>query len=133
MHYLKRSVTGKSGWMALILDMSKAYDRIEWSFLKAMLEKLDFDIKLINLFMECITSVHYTINHAGIEFGSITPGRGIWQGDPLFSYLFLICMKGLTALIQEYERKRLIKGIRVPRGAPISSHMFFADDSYIFC
>lgn len=39
-------------------------------------------------------------------------------------------MEGLTALI---ERRRLLSGIKVARGAPVLTHMFFADDSYIYC
>lgn len=68
-----------------------------------------------------------------MEFGSIVPSRGIRQGDPLSSYLSLICMEGLSAIIHNFEQKKLIKGIRVARGAPVMSHMLFADDSYIFC
>ncbi|KAL8133670.1 hypothetical protein AgCh_008927 [Apium graveolens] len=133
MHYMKRKVAGKTGWMALKLDMSKAYDRVEWDFLKAMLEKLGFDRKLIDLFMECVTSVKYKITHSGIEFGAIVPSRGIRQGDPLSSYLFLVCMEGLTALIRDNERRGCLTGIKVARRAPMLSHLFFADDSFIFC
>nr|XP_017221408.1 PREDICTED: uncharacterized protein LOC108198150 [Daucus carota subsp. sativus] len=133
MHYMKRKVGGRAGRMALKLDMSKAYDRVEWSFLRAMLEKLGFDRRLVNLLLECVTSARYRINHSGKEFGLIVPERGIRQGDPLSSYIFLICMEGLTTLIQENVRRKNIKGIKVARGAPILSHLFFADDNYIYC
>lgn len=49
------------------------------------------------------------------------------------SYLFLVCMEGLTALINDYERRNLLSGIKIARGAPVLTHMFFADDSYIYC
>lgn len=83
--------------------------------------------------MSCISSVHYQISHAGRIFGHISPTRGLRQGDPLSSYLFLICIEGFTALINNYEHRGLIQGIEVVRHAPPISHMFFADDCYIFC
>lgn len=119
--------------MVLKLDMSKAYDRVEWSYIRAMLSKLGFSNSVVNLFMQCISTARYNITHSGKEFGSIIPQRGLRQGDPLSSYLFLICMEGLSALIKSNEQCGLIKGIKVARGAPSVSHLFFTDDSYIYC
>lgn len=119
--------------MALKLDMSKAYDRVEWVFLKAMLTKMGFKDHLIQLFMECVQSVIYKITYSGKVIGSVVPSRRIRQGDPLSSYLFLVCMEGLTTLLQDNARRNLLTGIRVARTAPTLTHMFFADDSYIFC
>lgn len=132
MHFMKRKTKGMEGWMALKLDMSKAYDRVEWSFLKAVLTKMGFDRHWVKLIMSCVVSANYQIAHSGRVFGSIVPQRGIRQGDPLSSYLFLICIEGFTALIHDYERRQLIKGIRIARNVPDISHMFFADDSFIF-
>lgn len=133
MHYLKRKTRGKEGWMAMKIDMSKAYDRVEWKFLEEVLKKLGFDQRVVGLFMLCVSTASYQIAHAGKTFGEINPTRGIRQGDPLSSYLFLICMEGFTALINDFERRGLVKGIKVARNAPTISHMFFADDAYIFC
>lgn len=86
-----------------------------------------------NLFLGCVASDMYQITHAGREFGNIVPGRGFCQADPISSYLFLICIEGFTTIIKKYERRKLIRGIQVARGALIVSHMLFANDNYIFC
>ena len=55
MHYLKRKTKGKTGWMALKLDMSKAFDRIEWGFIEAMLHRLGVSSHFVKLIMACVS------------------------------------------------------------------------------
>lgn len=131
-HYLKRKKFGRQGQTALKLDMSKAYDRIEWKFLKGMMIKLGFCVKWVHLIMMCVMSVDYTIMHNGDRVGPIFTQRGLRQGDPLSPYIFIICAEGLSALLSSYEAKGLIHGCKISLQAPIISHLFFADDSLLF-
>ncbi|KAM6586543.1 hypothetical protein CsatA_009148 [Cannabis sativa] len=113
--------------------MSKAYDRIEWSFLEAMLLKMGFTPRWIGLIMSCVSSANYKVIHGCHEMGPINPTRGIRQGDPLSPYLFILCAEGLSSLLRKYEHHGYIHGCKVANGAPRVSHMLFADDSYLYC
>ena len=118
--------------MALKLDMSKAYDIIEWGFLEQMLLTLGFHREWVGFIMSCETSVSYSILVNGQPTNLIKPSRGLRQGDPLSPYLFLICTEGLAALIDDAATRKLIHGVKICRNAPSITHLFFADDSLMF-
>ena len=77
MRHISKKLGGKVGDMALKLDMSKAYDRVEWVCLEKIMEKLGFADRWRCLVMKCVTSVNYAIKVNGCPIGSITPTRGI--------------------------------------------------------
>ena len=81
--------------------------------------------------MACVSSVSYRVRFNSQETDKFTPTRGIRQGDPLSPYLFLLCAKGISSLLQYEEEAGGIEGVRVCRNAPSVSHLLFADDSLI--
>lgn len=112
--------------------MSKAYDMIEWDFLQDIMFKLHFDAKWLNLIMHCVTIIRYSVHCEGREVCPIMPSRGLRQSDPLSSYLFILCAEGLSSLIKRHESLGLLHGVRAARRAPMVSHLFFTDDSFLF-
>ena len=117
LHQMKRRKSGKTWHMALKLDMSKAYDRLEWIFLQQIMEKMGFHPRWVSWIMECIKSVTYSVLINGEPKGHIVPTRGIRQGDPLSPYLFLLCLEGLNGLIEQVVSDRHVEGFPFVRTA----------------
>ena len=118
--------------MATKLDMSKAFDRVEWFFIQRVMERMGFNTRWINWVMLCITTVSYSVIINGVVWGNITPTRGLCQGDPFSLSLFLLCVEGLSAVVNEAARNQQWMSISICRGCPRITHLFFADDSILF-
>ena len=60
-------------FMAAKTDMSKAFDRVEWNYLKALLQSLGFDNIWVRWIMSFVTKVNYSILLNGQSYGFISP------------------------------------------------------------
>lgn len=85
-HYIRRKTQGKYGYAGLKIDVSKAYDQLEWQFVEDMLTKFDFHQTRIARIMTCSRTVTYSFLQQGKVFGEVKPERGIRQGDPISPY-----------------------------------------------
>ena len=133
LHHMKTQKSKTADFMTLKLDMSKAYDGVEWRFLIEIMKKMGFCDAWVTLIYECISTVSYSILVNGEPKGEISPTRGIRQGDPLSPYLFLLCSEGLNRMIQQAARDNVIRGFSLCKNGPKITNLFFADDTLLFC
>lgn len=131
-HHMRNKKGGQEGEIALKLDVSKAYDRVDWSYLQQRMRSMGFCEGWIRWMMRCVTTVIYEFCFNGMTVGPIIPGRGLRQGDPLSPYLFLMCVEGLSNNLDRAAERGEITGCRISATAPEVTHLLFADDSFLF-
>lgn len=132
LHFLKSSAAKRHCSMAVKTDMSKAYDRLEWEFIKLVFQRLGFHPTWVNWIMQCVTTVSYAYLINGSPKGKVKPQRGIRQGDPLSPYIFILCSEVLSGLCMKAQDEGSLQGIRVAKGSPQINHLLFADDTMFF-
>jgi hypothetical protein len=109
LHFMKRKKAQDLRCCALKLDMRKAYDRVEWSYLRAIMLLFDGD-----------------------HLEKFNPTRGMCQGDPISPYLFLLVAEGLSCVLKAGIQSSNLNGIKVAPTAPVVSHLLFEDDILLF-
>ncbi|XP_026384103.1 uncharacterized protein LOC113279643 [Papaver somniferum] len=130
--YSMKRKTIKKALVGLKLDMSKAFDRVEWSFLLSIFRQLGFHNDWISLIEQCISTSNISILINGSPSSTFSPTRGIRQGDPLSPYLFLFVTKAFSRILQLNVDSRCLSGIRINHHCPSINHMFFTDDCLLF-
>ena len=131
LHSFKRRKV-KGGFVAMKVDHQKAYDRINWNFLRTVLRRFGFQEVFVNWIMQCMTSVLFSFLINGGKSKSFRPTRGIRQGDPLSPYLFIICQEVLSRLIDKELIEGNIRGVCMNVGGPAFTHVMYADDIILF-
>ena len=118
--------------MALKIDLEKAYDKLEWIFIRDMLIRANLLADLIDIIMSCISTVSTSILFNGEALDPTYSSRGIRQRDPLSSYLFILCMEFLGQLIEEKCNAKLWQPVKASCSGPAFSHLFFAYKLVLF-
>jgi hypothetical protein len=131
LHFMKRNRAKKNRFCALKLDMRKAYDRLEWSYLEAVMIKLGYHRLWVRMVMRLVSTVSFRVLFNGGKLRQFTPSWGVRQGDPISPYLFLLATEGLSCLLKNHSLSSELHGLKVALSAPAVRHLFFADDSLL--
>ena len=123
MHYLEENdLEG----LLLLADFEKAFDSIEWDFLRKALQSFNFGSSICRWFdtfykdsKNCVINNGYMSKFFSLE-------RGCRQGDPLSPYLFLI---GVELLSLKLKSNSLIKGMSLGNSESLISQ--YADDTFL--
>ena len=131
LHKIRHNKGHRNDLVALKLDISKTYDRVEWNFHEQTMSILGFSVKWIRLIMSCITTTCFSIIINGDPVGLIKPEKSLRQGCPLSPYLFILCAETFSNLLHQAEREQKIRGLKFAKDITIS-HLLFVDDSLVF-
>jgi len=121
------------GNMACKIDISKAFDTLDWSFLMQVLLKFGFNTKFCSWILTILESAKLSVSVNGKQHGFFSCKRGVRQGDPLSPLLFCIAEDVLNRSISKLVMNGKVELIKASRNQCVPSHILYADDVMIFC
>lgn len=124
-------LSNKSDAAILKIDLQKAFDCLEWGFIRCLLAKIGLRSNIINWIMACVEKVSYVVIINGIPSPFFLAERGLRQGCPLSPLLFILSMNSLSLHINEVVIGNRCRTLKICRNIFIS-HNLFVDDVLIF-
>lgn len=115
----------------LQIDLTKAYDNISWPFLLNVLKAFKLPEVFINWINQCISTLSYNIGFNGELIGCFPGKKGLRQGDPISSLLFVLVMDILSKVLDRGAVNGRF-GIHPKCDVPLITHLSFADDVLLF-
>uniref|UniRef100_A0A803PTQ2 Reverse transcriptase domain-containing protein n=1 Tax=Cannabis sativa TaxID=3483 RepID=A0A803PTQ2_CANSA len=115
---------------ALKIDISKAYDTVDWDFLEDLLNAFKLPRKFVDMVMICVRNTSYTLLMNGRMQGSFNGAKGLRQGDPISPLLFVLIMEYLTRLLQAATQNTKFRYHPMCKNLKLVS-LCFADDLII--
>jgi hypothetical protein len=115
LHDIRNGNNRCKGFGAYKLDLTKAYDRVDWGYLEGVLQRLGFHSKWVRWIMKCVTTVRYSIRFNNVPLDSFAPSCGLHQGDPLSPYLFLFVAEDVSKILQHEVHRGALQELHICR------------------
>ena len=116
--------------MVLKSDLVKAFDRVNWTFLRLVLLQIGVPLIGINWIMGCIESSNFDVLVNGMPSKFFPVSRGIRQGCPISPLLFILIIEILSLLIYNDVQRGAISGVNI--SSLNLTHLLFVDDVILF-
>jgi hypothetical protein len=117
--------------MILKINLIKAYDRVDWTYLGLILFQIGLPLNVVNWIIACVTFVNFAVLINGSPAGLFKGFRGLIQGCPMSPLLFVLVIEGLNRFLGHYKEEGLFYRIKFTKNLNIS-HLLFVDDVLIF-
>ena len=127
-----KKIKSKSGFFMMKVDLEKAYDRLNWDFLRWVLMDIGLPTNWISLIMFSVTNSDFSLLWNGKKLDPFTPAQGVRQGDPLSPYLFALCLERFSQIIENAVTDKRWIPFNITRHMLALSHVFFTDDLILF-
>jgi exonuclease III len=127
-HSLK---TSNTPGMLIKLDLSKAFDRLSWQYMRSVLESFGFSNSWVDWILALTSTPFFSILVNGSPSRPFHSSRGIRQGDPLSPFLFVIMAEGLGRYLKAAVSDGSLSGIPIHGLLPEPSHSQFVDDTLL--
>jgi len=113
------------------IDIHKAYDSVDWSFIQLILLKVGLSMENIRWIMACITSVSFVVIINGLPTHFFKDGKGLRQGYTLSPLIFILCMDIFSCRIKMANDSGFFAGLSFTSSVCITHSLFF-DDLLVF-
>lgn len=124
-------ISNKMDMAILKIDLQKAYDCLDWGFLRVMLTKIGLKSHAIDWIMSCVENARYSVIINGIPSSFFLAERGLRQGCPFSPLLFILAMNSLNLQINKSINEKRCRPIKICKDISLS-HNLFVDDVLIF-
>jgi len=111
----------------ITIDLRKAFDSVQWFFLRHLLLLLSFVDRFVHLVMKCVETTSYSVAIKEELYGFFPEKTGVRQGDPLSPYIFIAYMEYFSKMLKLTSQNSAFH-FHLKCGSLGISHLAFADD-----